>query len=393
MPDLVFEVERLSKVYRSGAIEVRALDGVDLTMAAGEMIVLLGPSGSGKSTLLNILGGLDRPRRARSASATSDLTASNDRELTTFRRRHVGFIFQFYNLIPSPDRARERGAGHRTRRRADDARGGAAPGRASPIAWTTSPPSCPAASNSASPSRAPSRSGPRCCCATSRPARSTARPASACSRRSPTVNRDARHDHRRHHPQRRDRRHGQSRDPFRRRARRECAQPHDRAKPPSFAGESGCPRSTKAHPRHVAPPWAGAGDRARHGSAVATLVMALGALRSLSEAREAYYDRHAFAHVFVDPEARAGRLAAGSRHPGRRGRRHAHRPLRTARHRGRAGARAGLALSLPDASGSAQRSVCARALARSRSRRRGGRSTRLSRPRTASGPGRRSTPS
>ncbi|MCD6430390.1 MAG: ABC transporter ATP-binding protein [Deltaproteobacteria bacterium] len=99
--EVVFAVTGLSKVYDMGEIQVRALSGVDLTLSAGELIVLLGPSGSGKSTLLNILGGLDHPSAGRFSYRGRDLTSATDRELTDFRRYHVGFVFQFYNLIPS----------------------------------------------------------------------------------------------------------------------------------------------------------------------------------------------------------------------------------------------------------------------------------------------------
>ena len=96
-----FHGEDLRKIYRTGETEVHALRGVDLDIEAGEVLVLLGPSGSGKSTLLNILGGLDRPTSGLLTSAGLDLTALDDAELTRFRRDRVGFIFQFYNLIPS----------------------------------------------------------------------------------------------------------------------------------------------------------------------------------------------------------------------------------------------------------------------------------------------------
>lgn len=96
-----FRGEDLRKVYRTGETEVHALRGVDLEIEAGEVLVLLGPSGSGKSTLLNILGGLDRPTSGRLLSGDFDLTALDDSDLTEFRRDRVGFIFQFYNLIPS----------------------------------------------------------------------------------------------------------------------------------------------------------------------------------------------------------------------------------------------------------------------------------------------------
>jgi putative ABC transport system ATP-binding protein len=84
-----------------GDVEVHALRSVDLDLYRGEFVVILGPSGSGKSTLLNILGGLDVPTGGSVHFLDHDLTAANDRELTRFRREHVGFVFQFYNLIPS----------------------------------------------------------------------------------------------------------------------------------------------------------------------------------------------------------------------------------------------------------------------------------------------------
>ncbi len=91
----------LTKVYRTGEVEVRALRGVDLALAPGELVVLLGPSGSGKSTLLNILGGLDVPSEGRVFFHDQELTGASERELTEYRRAHVGFVFQFYNLVPS----------------------------------------------------------------------------------------------------------------------------------------------------------------------------------------------------------------------------------------------------------------------------------------------------
>ena len=96
-----FQTEALSKTYGDGPAAVHALRDVDLKIAEGELIVLLGPSGSGKSTLLNILGGLDRASSGEVRFHDASLVAMNDRALTDFRRRHVGFIFQFYNLIPS----------------------------------------------------------------------------------------------------------------------------------------------------------------------------------------------------------------------------------------------------------------------------------------------------
>jgi putative ABC transport system ATP-binding protein len=91
----------IAKVYRSGDVDVHALRGVDVALYEGELVVLLGPSGSGKSTLLNILGGLDTPTSGDVSFRGENLTKAGERELTRFRRDHVGFVFQFYNLIPS----------------------------------------------------------------------------------------------------------------------------------------------------------------------------------------------------------------------------------------------------------------------------------------------------
>lgn len=98
---LVFQGSGLRKVYRSGETEVEALRGVDFSIPSGEILVLLGPSGSGKSTLLNIIGGLDRPTDGTLLYRDIDLTELDEEELTRFRRANIGFIFQFYNLIPS----------------------------------------------------------------------------------------------------------------------------------------------------------------------------------------------------------------------------------------------------------------------------------------------------
>lgn len=100
-PEVVFETHRLSKVYHMGEVQVHALRGVDLSLYAGELVVLLGPSGSGKSTLLNILGGLDTATAGQVLYRGEDLTRADDRALTEYRRYFVGFVFQFYNLIPS----------------------------------------------------------------------------------------------------------------------------------------------------------------------------------------------------------------------------------------------------------------------------------------------------
>ena len=101
MSEPVFTARALTKIYRMGESEVHALRGVDLEIGAGEFIVLLGPSGSGKSTLLNILGGLDTPTTGDVRFLEHQLTGADEAELTRYRREHVGFVFQFYNLIPS----------------------------------------------------------------------------------------------------------------------------------------------------------------------------------------------------------------------------------------------------------------------------------------------------
>jgi putative ABC transport system ATP-binding protein len=98
---VVFHARQLTKVYRMGEVRVEALHGVDLDLYEGEFTVVLGPSGSGKSTLLNILGGLDAPTGGEVRFRDHDLVAADDRALTRYRREHVGFVFQFYNLIPS----------------------------------------------------------------------------------------------------------------------------------------------------------------------------------------------------------------------------------------------------------------------------------------------------
>ncbi|SCZ52702.1 ABC transporter ATP-binding protein [Thiohalomonas denitrificans] len=105
MPELasnvVFRTQQLTKTYRVGEVEIHALRGVDLEFYAGEFVVLLGASGSGKSTLLNILGGLDTASSGRVFYGDTELTRSDDAALTAYRRDYVGFVFQFYNLIPS----------------------------------------------------------------------------------------------------------------------------------------------------------------------------------------------------------------------------------------------------------------------------------------------------
>jgi len=98
---MVLAVDSVTKVYQMGEVQVHALRGVSTELYEGEFVVLLGPSGSGKSTLLNILGGLDVPTSGDVHFRDQDLGRATDRELTLFRREHVGFVFQFYNLVPS----------------------------------------------------------------------------------------------------------------------------------------------------------------------------------------------------------------------------------------------------------------------------------------------------
>lgn len=101
MSPAVFTATALTKTYVSGEVQVHALNQVDLEIAEKEVVVLLGPSGSGKTTLLNIMGGLDRPTSGKLFFRDLDLTSLDDREITKYRRDHVGFVFQFYNLVPS----------------------------------------------------------------------------------------------------------------------------------------------------------------------------------------------------------------------------------------------------------------------------------------------------
>jgi putative ABC transport system ATP-binding protein len=101
MTETIFTATALTKTYVSGEVQVHALNNVDLEIAEKEVVVLLGPSGSGKTTLLNIMGGLDYPTSGRLFFRDLELTGLSDRGLTDYRRRHVGFVFQFYNLVPS----------------------------------------------------------------------------------------------------------------------------------------------------------------------------------------------------------------------------------------------------------------------------------------------------
>jgi len=101
MSEKVLETNDVTRTYRMGEVDVHALRGVDFALFEGEFLVLVGASGSGKSTLMNILGGLDRPTSGSVFFRDRDLSKASDRELTEYRRRHVGFVFQFYNLMPS----------------------------------------------------------------------------------------------------------------------------------------------------------------------------------------------------------------------------------------------------------------------------------------------------
>jgi putative ABC transport system ATP-binding protein len=101
MAAVLFDIRELTKIYGIGEVEVHALRQVNLQLHEGQFVVLLGPSGSGKSTLLNIIGGLDVPTSGRVVYRDIDLTRADEAALTDYRRRHVGFVFQFYNLIPS----------------------------------------------------------------------------------------------------------------------------------------------------------------------------------------------------------------------------------------------------------------------------------------------------
>ncbi len=101
MKQSVFQAEALTKVYHMGEVAIHALRGVDLELYEGELVVMLGASGSGKSTLLNIMGGLDVATDGKLRYRDQELSRAGEAELTRFRREHVGFVFQFYNLIPS----------------------------------------------------------------------------------------------------------------------------------------------------------------------------------------------------------------------------------------------------------------------------------------------------
>jgi len=101
MSEVIMQVRNLTKEYVMGEVTVRALRGVSFDLYAGEFVVVLGPSGSGKSTLLNIVGGIDKPTAGRVLFDGKDIASASDKELTAYRRNAVGFVFQFYNLIPN----------------------------------------------------------------------------------------------------------------------------------------------------------------------------------------------------------------------------------------------------------------------------------------------------
>ena len=177
----VFAARRITKTYHMGEVDVQALRGVDLDLYAGEFVVLLGPSGSGKSTLLNILGGLDVPTDGSVFYRGEQLTAFDDNALTRYRRDNVGFVFQFYNLIPSLT-ARENVA-----LITEIAQNPMKPAEALGLVGLGKrmdhfPAQMSGGEQHVWPSREPSPSGRTCSCATSRQARSTSTPACWCSK-------------------------------------------------------------------------------------------------------------------------------------------------------------------------------------------------------------------
>ena len=180
----VVEATGLVRRYGQGETCVNALRGVDLGIATGQLTAVMGPSGSGKSTLMHILAGLDRPTEGSVTIAGQDITQLSDNDLTLLRREHIGFIFQFFNLLPMLTAAENVVLPLSLAGRKPDARVGAAssPSRsASATASATARPSSPAASSSASRSPARSSRGRRSCSPTSRPATSTRAPAARSS--------------------------------------------------------------------------------------------------------------------------------------------------------------------------------------------------------------------
>jgi putative ABC transport system ATP-binding protein len=180
--DPVFSVRGLTKVYQMGEVSVHALRGVDLDVPGAQLLVLLGPSGSGKSTLLNILGGLDSPTSGTVHYRGRDLTHAGEAALTAFRRHAVGFVFQFYNLMPSLT-AREN-VELATEIADDPLPADDALGLVGLSARLDHFPAQLSGGEQQRVAIARSRSGPTCCSAMSRLAPSTSRPAQRCSTRS-----------------------------------------------------------------------------------------------------------------------------------------------------------------------------------------------------------------
>jgi putative ABC transport system ATP-binding protein len=179
--ETVLRVESLTKTYPMGEVHGPALRGIDLALGTAELVVLLGASGSGKSTLLNIMGGLDIPTSGRVVYRDRDITAADERTLTAYRRDHVGFVFQFYNLVPNLT-ARENVA-----LVTDLAESPIAPEEALQMVGMDhrsiiSRPSSRAASSSASRLQEQLPNVRRCCSVTSRPVRSTCRPVRSYSK-------------------------------------------------------------------------------------------------------------------------------------------------------------------------------------------------------------------
>ena len=183
-PRLVFQAKQVTKTYEMGEVRVDALRGVDLELYEGEFVVLLGPSGSGKSTLLNILGGLDLPTSGTVYYLQQELTRFDDAALTAYRRQHVGFVFQFYNLIPSLT-ARENVALiteiSRNPMPPEDASATGQPAHRAAIIFRRS---SLAASSSGWQSPGPSQNGPMSCCVTNRREHWMRTPGLWCWRRS-----------------------------------------------------------------------------------------------------------------------------------------------------------------------------------------------------------------
>ena len=111
MSEAFVSFQDVSKIYRSGEVEIRAVDDISFEIQKGEFVVIVGPSGAGKTTVLNMLGGMDACSEGTILVDGSEVSRYNARQLTEYRRRDIGFVFQFYNLVPKPDGSGERGAG------------------------------------------------------------------------------------------------------------------------------------------------------------------------------------------------------------------------------------------------------------------------------------------